>query len=339
MIPDIEVLVTLPFTEEQLARLSSLYSRVRITQLRTRHAEEVPAEVWQRTEVLYTNRVLPTPEQAPVLRWIQFHWAGIDHALNAPILMKPGVIATSLSGASATQVAEYVVMMLLSLGHRLPSLMAHQRAGDWPKERWERFSPRELRDATVGIIGYGSIGRQVARLLHPFGAHILATKRDAMHPQDEGYTPTGFGDPEGDYLQRLYPAVAIKSMVKECDFLVITVPLCEGTRNLVDAGIIEAMKPNTFIVDVSRGGVVDHEALVEALRSNRIAGAALDVYPEEPLPGGSLLWKLNNVILTPHISGNSPYYDDRAITLFEKNLASYLAGKPLFNCIDLARGY
>lgn len=339
MSQQIDILITLPFTSEQLMRLQEVSTRLRITQVRARKTEDVPNEVWQRVEVLYTNRVLPTAEQAPNLSWIQFHWAGVDHALDTPILNKPGLLATTLSGAAATQVAEYVLMMLLSLGHRMITILNDQKRGEWAKDRWERFSPVELRDRTVGIVGYGSIGRQVARMLIPFGAKVLACKQNAMSPRDNGYYPDGFGDPEADYVHRLYPSTAIRSMVRECDFVVITVPLTSDTRNLINSEVLLAMKPSAFLVDVSRGGVVDHEALVEVLRTSRIAGAALDVYPDEPLPPDNILWKLSNVILTPHISGNTPYYDDRAIVLFSENLQRYLAKAPLLNLVNPLRGY
>ena len=335
----VEVLITLPFTESQVARLRSVSPRLKINLIRARKPEEVPAETWANVEVLYTNRVLPAPEQAPRLRWIQFHWAGMDHALDAPILLKPEVTATTLSGAAASQVAEYALMMLLSLGHRLPDMFATQKRGEWPKDRWERFNPRELRDSIVGIVGYGSIGRQVARLLQPFGARVLAVKRDVMRPEDTGYTPEGWGDPAGDMVLRLYPPEALRSMFKECDFVVVAAPLTAQTRGMVNAEALSALRPTAFLVDVSRGGVVDHTALIAALRDRKIAGAALDVYPEEPLPPESPLWKLSNVILTPHISGNTPYYDDRAIALFAENLRRYLGGAPLLNRFINDRGY
>ncbi|HEX7973099.1 MAG TPA: D-2-hydroxyacid dehydrogenase [Anaerolineales bacterium] len=335
----IEILITLPFPDHLLARLRSISPRLKIEVIKARKAEEIPADVWSRAEILYTSNALPTPEQVPQLRWIQFHWAGVDKAIDAPILRKPGLVATTLSGVAASPMAEYIVMMLLSLGHRLPDLFDAQKRADWPKDRWERFIPLELRDSAVGIVGYGSIGRQVARLLQPSGARILATKRNVMDPTDSGYTPEGRGDPNGELVHRLYPPQALRSMLKESDFVVVTVPLTAETRGLLNAEAIASMKPGAFLIDVSRGGVVDHKALIPALRDHRIAGAALDVYPEEPLSPDSPLWKLSNVILTPHISGNSQAYDQRAVELFSENLHRYLAGLPLYNRIDPDLGY
>jgi len=335
----VDVLITIPFPEEMLSEISNISPRLQITIQKARQVEDIPTEVWKTAEVLYTALVLPNPEEAPNLRWIQFHWAGVDHALDAPILSKPDLIATTLSGAAASQVAEYVLAMLLALGHTLPDLLANQKKADWPKNRWERFSPIELRGSTVGIVGYGSIGRQVARLLRFFGATVLATKRDAKHPEDNDYTPEGQGDPPGELFQRLYPGKAIRSMLKDCDYVVVTLPKTPETTNLIGTAEMDVMKPTAYLIDVSRGGILDHQALITALKEKKLAGAALDVFPEEPLPSNNPLWKMPNVIITPHISGDTPYYDERAVKLFSENLLRYLSGLPLYNRIDLGRGY
>lgn len=339
MAQSVEVLITLPFPEHLVAQLSSVSPRLRITVHKASKPEEIPTDLWQRIEVLYTDSVLPKPEQVPKLRWIQFHYAGLETVIDAPILKKPGLQATSLSGAAAPQMAEYVLMMLLAFGHRLPDLLENQRKAEWPRDRWKRFAPKELNDSTVGIVGYGSIGREVGRLLHEFGATVLATKRDAMRPEDPGYTPAGLGDPQGGLVSRLYPPQAIRSMLKECDFVVVTVPLTPETQDLLGTEELAAMKPTAYLVDVSRGGVVNQAALIAALREKRIAGAALDVFPEEPLPPDNPLWKMSQVIVTPHISGITPRYDERATDLFAENLHRYLAGLPLYNLIDVRSGY
>jgi phosphoglycerate dehydrogenase-like enzyme len=229
--------------------------------------------------------------------------------------------------------------MLLALGHRIPQAMEHKARGDWPPDRGEIFQPQELNQSTIGIVGYGSIGRQVAKLLNAFGATVLATKRNARRPADDGYMLEGAGDPGGDYLQRLYPAEALNSMLKECDYVVLCVPLTKDSHGLIGKVELEEMKAHAYLVDVSRGGVVNHDDLILALNEGKIAGAALDVYPEEPLPGDNPLWKLPNVILTPHIAGFSREYNSRAVDLFVENLERYLDGKQLLNLIDLQHGY
>ena len=128
-------------------------------------------------------------------------------------------------------------------------------------------------------------------------------------------------------------------MAKECDFLVITVPLTPRTRDLINAKVFDGMKENACIIDISRGGVVNQNDLVAALRDHQIAGAALDVFPEEPLAPESALWKLPNVLISPHISGNTPFYDTRAAELFVLNLKHYLASEPLLNLVNITEGY
>jgi phosphoglycerate dehydrogenase-like enzyme len=246
---------------------------------------------------------------------------------------------TNMSGASAPQMAEHAVMMMLALGHHLPEVFAHQKRSEWPSGRWELFNPHELRGSTAGIVGYGSIGRQIARLLQVFGVTVLATKRDVLHPEDNGYTLEGLGDPDGNLVNRLYPPQALCSMLKECDYVVVTLPLTTTTRGLLGVKELAVLKPSAFLVDISRGEIVDHNVLIPLLREHKIAGAALDVYPVEPLPADSPLWKLPNVILTPHIAGFSPHYDERAVDLFVQNLQRYLEELPLYNRLDLSLEY
>lgn len=335
----IEVLVTVPFNEAEIQALRDVSPRLKINFQAAREPEEITKEHWGHAEVLYTDQVLPDPELVPNLRWLQFHWAGLDFALENPLLQKPDLMITSLSGAAAPQMAEFALTQMLALGHRLPELAAHQGRSEWPRERWERFRPQELRASTVGIVGYGSIGREIARLVHALGGTVLAAKQDAMNPEDTGYTIPGLGDPGGDLFTRLYPYQALRSMVKECDFVVLSVPLTEETRGIFGAAEIAAMKPTAFLIALGRGGVVDQGALVTAIQEKRIAGAALDVFAEEPLPSGSPLWKLPNVLISPHVGGMSVHYNQRAIALFTENLKRYLTGAPLLNRFDRSKGY
>lgn len=335
----IEVLVTLPFGPHLVQTIQEASPRLRVTVNPGQKVEDIPPDLWARCEVLYTARLLPDKDAAPNIKWVQFHYAGIDHTLGSPLLDKPDLLITTLSGAASSQTAEYVLSMLLALGRHMPALSGLQQKAEWPRDRWKQFSPIELRTSTVGIVGYGSIGRQVARLLRGFGATVLASKADAMHPTDNGYSPDGLGDPEGNFVHRLYPSGALKAMLKDCDFIVVCVPLTAVTRGLINAKALGACKDSAFLLDVSRGGIVDHAALVKALIEDKLAGAALDVFPEEPLPPKSPLWKMPNVIITPHMAGVSSQYDERAVQLFAENLKRYVADLPLYNLFDPRRGY
>lgn len=335
----IEVLLTVPFSEDLTERLSDLSPRIRLTSLNVQKASEIPVDIWARTEVLYTGHILPDVSQAPNLRWIQFHFAGIDRYLDEPIMKKTALQITTLSGASTLQMSEHALAMMLAMSRKLPALLQAQKKSEWPKDRFERYTPFELNGKTVGIIGYGSIGRQIARLLQPFGVTILASKFNAMHPHDNGYNPEGLGDPQGDLVQRLYPPQAIVSMLKECHIVVVTVPLTPQTSGLVDARALAALKPGGLLVDISRGGIVNPNDVIEALKSGQLAGAALDVFPEEPLPANHPLWQTPGVIISPHISGGSSHYNERAAALFIENLQRYLADLPLYNLFEPGRGY
>jgi phosphoglycerate dehydrogenase-like enzyme len=335
----VDVLVTLPFSEQYINELREISPRLRLMFQPIRRREDVSNEIWSRTEVLYTDTILPTLEQAPNLRWLQCHYAGIESLLDAPLLKKKDLMITTLSGAAAPQMAEFALTMMLALGHRMPEMAQAQAKADWPKDRWERFSRIELRTSTVGIVGYGSIGREVARLVRMLGATVLATKRDVMHPEDTGYSLPGMGDPGGDLFHRLYPPQALRSMLHECDFVVVTLPLTPETHHMIGAGELAAMKSSAYLVHLARGTVIDPAALIATLQERRIAGAALDVFSEEPLPASSPLWRLNNVIITPHMAGVSPHYNARAIQLFSENIKRYLSGAPVFNRFDPEKGY
>jgi phosphoglycerate dehydrogenase-like enzyme len=334
----LQILSTISFPEPELERIRSVSPRINIHLHPTREYGQIPEDVLDSIEVLYTMRSLPEPDQVPNLRWIQAHTAGIDQ-FHGHALLNSDVLITTMSGASTPQMAEYVLMSVLALGHRLPEIMHASAIDQWAEGRYSRFEPKELAGSTIGILGYGSIGREVARLCRTLGASVLATKLDLKQLNDEGYRLEELGDPEADLPDRLYPPEATRSMVSLCDFLVITLPLTPKTQGMVGEEVIKAMKPGAYLIDVSRGKILDHGALIEALNNGHLAGAALDVYPVEPLPESSPLWEMKNVILTPHLAGSSPSYLVRAIDLFTTNLGLYLSDKPLLNRYNPATGY
>ena len=335
----VELLITIPLEDDLLDELRQVSEFLHIAHLPASDTAEIPEDIWAKTEVLYTMHLLPDPELVPNLRWVQSYLAGVDRVINHPVLQPEKVLFSSMSGANASQVAEHVLTMMLALGHNLPGFASLQQEKTWMQEKGKNYVPREIRGSTIGLVGYGSIGRQVARLVTQMGAHVLAIKRNAMTPAHHGYSAEGLGDPEGDLFTRLYPPEAIRSMAAECDFVVICVPKTSLTSGLVGAEQISAMKETAFLIDVSRGSVVDHRALVSALSDGKIAGAALDVFPEEPLPEESELWQLPNVIITPHISGFSPEYSKRANQLLVENLTRYLSGQVLLNLVKQEREY
>jgi phosphoglycerate dehydrogenase-like enzyme len=333
----ITILNTVPFDPEQLTRLHDLSPRVRVIQRAIEDTGELPSEVWSEVEVLSTFTVLPTLDKAPRLRWVQLLSAGADHAIDHS-LWSEKVIFTTTSGIHAIVIGEYVLALMLAWAQRLPALIDYQRRAEWLEDRFQLFAPQELRGATVGIVGYGSIGREVGRLASAFGMRVLALQRSS-DPSDRGYTITGIGDPNGTIPEHFYRPHELLAMLPECDYVVLAVPLTDFTQNLIGPDELRVMRPSAFLVNIARGGVVDEPALIQALQEGWIAGAGLDVFVQEPLPADSPLWGMDNVILSPHIAGSTPHYFDRAVEIFAENLRRYVAGEPLINRVGRAAGY
>ena len=335
---DIPVLMTVPFSNELLKRIEALSPRIQLTIQAIPSSEEIAEQNLEDVEVMYTSSTLPDPEDVPNLRWVQLHHAGIDR-VRGDALLASKVQVTTLSGAVAPVVAEFTLMSILGLSRNLLKMLHDQKEKHWAENRYERFKPKALRESTVGIMGYGSVGREVARLCHSFGASILAIKHNLMDLEDHDYCIEGRGDPQAELPDRIYPPEAIASMASLCDFLIISVPLTSETRGMIAEKVFKALKPECYLIDVSSGGVVDHGALVEALDSKNLAGAALDVYPVEPLPESSPLWEMPNVIISPHVAHASPHYHALAMDLFVENMRRYLSDQPLLNVFQHERGY
>lgn len=340
MIEPLHVLVTVKLPETMLEQVQTLSPQLRLHFHPAKQGADVPSKLWKEADILYTAGALPTPKTETPLKWIQSHFAGVDNLLPQPFFeANPEVILTNTSGIHATQMGEYILGMILALGHRIPLMLKHQAKAEWSEKRHSLFVPQELRHSTVGILGYGSLGREVARLCKAFGAEVLATKNNVRDTVDEGYILEGTGDPQGELFDRLYPPQATAFMVKDCDFVVITLPLTEATRNSVDEKVLNAMKSTAFLINVGRGGIVDEAALLTALQEGHIAGAAFDVFAEEPLSADNPLWKAPNFIISPHISGSTANYDEKAVRVFEENLRRYIEKRPLLNVVDRVRGY
>lgn len=334
----VNVLITQPFPDPLIQRLSQISPLLNLTVRKAQKVEEI-ADAIRDTDVLYTFSALPEPEAAPRLRWVQLHSAGADTVLQHPLYTHSEVMFTTTSGIHAIQMAEYVLALMLAFSHRVPRMFEDQEAGIWTDSRWKRYVPDELYGATVGILGYGSIGRQVAYLARAFGTRVLALKRDVRRLDNSHYAQPGIGDPQAEIPDMIYPQDALRSFVKECDYVIVTVPLTGKTRYLINAAVLEAMKPTAILINIARGDVVDEQALIDALAAGKIGGAGLDVFSEEPLPASSPLWQLPNVILSPHIAGFSEHYDERAIDVFAENLRRFLAGEPLLNLVDREHDY
>jgi D-2-hydroxyacid dehydrogenase (NADP+) len=254
--------------------------------------------------------------------------AGLD-GIATPALLARGVALTSASGVHGPNIAEHVLAMLLMFTRGMPRLYRAQRARRWERNLKSRSDgPGELTGKTLVIVGLGRLGEAIAARARPFGLRVVALKRDPAARYDAGVA-----------VDELLGMDALDDVLGRADHLCLTVPLTRATHHLLDARRLARLRAGAYLYNVSRGAVIDEAALVDALRAGRLAGAGLDVFEQEPLPESSPLWELDNVILTPHVSGATPLYYERTATLFADNLDRFLAGQPLANRFDPARGY
>jgi phosphoglycerate dehydrogenase-like enzyme len=332
----LNVLVTMRFDRAQLDRLRAVSPEIRVSQADPERAD------YAGIDVLYAGAPPRDLARAPRLRWVQLHMAGVNALADHPLYTDSTIPLTTTSGVHAATIAEYAVTMLLALAHRVPRMVEWQRRGGWPpdEERWPLFVPSEVRGATLGIIGYGSIGRELARIAKAaFSMSVLACKRDPSRRADDGYHLPGTGDPEGVLPDEWLGPDRLGSLLERSDVVVLSAPLTPDTRGLVGAKALARMKRSAYFINVGRGASVDEVALAEALREGRIAGAAVDVFAQEPPPAGHPLYAVDGVIVSPHVSGFLPSYDDKCSVLFAENLRRFLGGEPLLNLVDRARGY
>ena len=290
-------------------------------------ARERLAPILRETEVLLSNPIVPDDivERAPALRWLQLTSAGVDRLLNSPVVQSR-VTVTTASGIHAVPISEYVIGAMLAFAKGLPKAFRAQQ-----ERAWRPFWPDELEDKTVGVLGVGAIGARVVKLAKALDMRVLALRRSAERRMT--------GEEAGMEVDEMLPPSDLPYLLAESDYVVVALPLTPESREMIGEAELRAMKPNAVIVNIGRGAIIDEQALVRALKEGWIAGAALDVFQQEPLSGESELWGLDNVILTPHISGGTPRYMERAVALFCDNLRRYLEDEPLRNVVDPARGY
>jgi D-2-hydroxyacid dehydrogenase (NADP+) len=257
--------------------------------------------------------------RAPRLKWIHVPVAGADHFLKKEIVESPVLLTNTR--IHSTAVGEFVLWLML--------MLAKQGISSFPitqGKQWKPFSPMLLRSRTVGIIGLGNIGEEVARLSKAFGMRVIGTRRSAVRK------PT-------KYVDQILPRKRLHELLSESDFVILTLPLTSETEKMIGENELRMMRPTAYLINVARGRIVNEPALIKALEERWIAGAGLDAFVTEPLPLESRLWDLPNVIITPHVAGNMENYQDLAIELFCENLRRYLSDERLLNIVDKKRGY
>lgn len=327
------------FTEAQLDKLRTVSDTIEVHQLPDTPVADIPEDLRNRINILYGwGKSVVEAHLCPNLDWLQTHSAGVDALLNTPVWQSPVKIST-MNGIHGIPMAEFALTMMLAFRWKLPTIRRFQHQAEWVTERWETFAGPELRGLTLGIIGYGAIARELARQVTGLGVRVLAVNRSGQRQPDRGFREPGTGDPEAGLPETIYPTAELLTMLPQCDYVVVLAPSTAESYHLINAAALAAMKPTAVLINLARGALVDEAALVNALQQQHIAGAALDVFETEPLPADSPLWQFENVIVSPHVSGFTPHYDERASELFAENLRRYLNGEPLLNRVERARGY
>jgi len=259
------------------------------------------------------------------LRWIQSPSTGVDGFLRTPELRDGDVILTSARGTHAACLAEHALGMIFAFTRGIRASMMDQQHHSWGARKL-RDSLVELTGSAVGIVGFGTVGRALAERVHAFGTRILAV--DVVP------------DNRPDYVEKLEGVEGLPDLLAASDYVVVTVPLVASTRHMISTEQIRQMKPSAMLVGISRGGVIDEDALVAALEEDRLAAAALDVFETEPLPADSPLWDVENLLITPHDAGGTQFETDRILEIFTENVDRYVGKRfPLRNQIDKQRGF
>ncbi|MER6797802.1 D-2-hydroxyacid dehydrogenase [Amycolatopsis mediterranei] len=263
-----------------------------------------------------------TPERfgiAKALRWNQLWTAGADADLP-PRAVDSDVVLTTSAGNGAVPLAEHALLLMMMLNRDVPRWMAAQAA-----RRWDRFRHGELAGSTVGIVGMGKAGRDLAVKCRAFHMRVLGLRNHQER--------------SADGVDRMFGPADMTEFAALCDFLVVAAPLTETTRGIIGESVFAVMKPTAFVVNISRGEIVDDAAMLAAVTGGRIAGAGLDAHSEEPLPEDSPWWSLPNVVVTPHNGATTPETVVRAIDIFAENVARYATGRRLLNVVDKKAGY
>ena len=336
--PPLKIVSTVPLTDPQRSALRAAAPDAELADRGSRRADEYDAMI-PGCDVMLTHR-MPDDllSRARSLRWVQLLSAGADHALSGPLRSATFPVTTA-SGIHATPIGEYTLASMLAFAHRFHLTLRAQMKREWLGQGRFMATVDELRGHTLGVVGYGSIGRETARLAAALGMRVLALKRDPSMRSDPGYCPKGLGDPEGRIPEKFFAPDERLAMLSECDYVTVTLPLTAHTRRFIGARELSAMKLGAYLVNIGRGEVLDEAALIEALRSGHLGGAGLDVFEHEPLAPDSPLWEMENVLLTPHMSGANRGYMDKACELFAENLRRFTTNRPLLNVVDPRLGY
>jgi phosphoglycerate dehydrogenase-like enzyme len=337
---NMKILVTMRLTDRQRALIQKASAGAEIADGFSPFEPEKMEPALADCDIMVTFRVpADLARKAPKLKWIHLMSAGVEHAVAAGAFDNPNLLMTNSSGIHGTTIGEYILGSMLAYAHQMHLPLRAQIRHEWLPNRYFMKTVSDLRGKAVGIIGYGSIGRETARLAQAFGMEVLALKRNPHDHADPGWCAPNVGDPQGLIPKRWFGPQQRVELVALSDFIVVTLPLTAETRHFLGAREFAAARPRAYVVNVGRGEVIDQDAMIEALKSGALGGAGLDVTTPEPLDPKSLLWDIENVLLTPHISGAKQGYNDEACEVFVENLRRFGSGRTMLNLIDRSLGY
>lgn len=301
-----------------LERLQAEFPRVQMVDARV---PEVRDPLLARAVAVYGLPPVDRLKGAVNLRWIQLISAGVPWDL-CPVARSAGVIVTNLAGLYGATIAEHALAMMLVLSRNLHVAFKQQQAKLW--ERTLRETVRDLHGLTLGIVGVGNIGQNIARLGKAHGMRVVGCRRTAR------FTP---------YVDRLYPLPELRTMLAESDVLAVAAPLTARSEGLLGPAEFAALKRGAIYINVSRGGIAQEQALLDALHSGQVAAAGLDVFAQEPLDAAHPFWSLPQVLISPHYSGETVNLSALPAQRFARNLSRWLAGEELEGLVDLDAGY
>lgn len=305
-------------------RLEHDFPQLQVVRLPDSHDNE---KEFSDTDVLIGWSIPPSRfVAAQKLRWIHTPSAGVDQLLFSE-LVRSNVVVTNSREVHGSLVAEHAMGCLLALAKGIPQAVRHQTRKEWaPQQLWRTGSyPREISGATVVVIGMGSIGREFAARAKAFGMTVLAVRE---HPEK--------GTAGADAV---YGPAHLEQLLPRADYVLLCLPTTQETIGLMSRSRLNLMKPDAYLINVGRGALLDEVALFEVLSSRRVAGAALDVFQEEPLPTDSNLWSLNNLLITPHVASLSNCIWNRHYEVIRENMDRFLANRPLLNQVNKRHGY
>lgn len=308
--------------DKHLTQIRAVNKEIKVVAVSSKNIKEVQKELVDAEIIAGGNAEFPSVKNAKKLKWIHAFSAGVNKVLTLnPEVIKSNILISNVAGLQDVSIAEQVLGFMLIFTRRFYDTFKKQEKKTWQRNQ----NITELKDKTVLVVGLGNIGTEIARLANCLGMNILGIKQNIKN--------------KPSFVSKVQTINKLEKLLPFADFVVLSLPLTPDTYHLFDMQKFKKMKKTAVIINIGRGAIIHEKELIKSLKQKIIGGAALDVAEIEPLPAKSPLWEMDNVVITPHHSGPTEKFMDRAIDIFCLNLKAYLKGKPLPNFVDKKRGY